>query len=135
VLSDVPIHDNYLDNHVIDQNVQEMQYSKQPVFNNDTDIDITSDSNMISCEQYIKETENMVVQDASSSAYQDAMIMYVVKEMTNQVAKCNKVDKENKIIHESLNAELERYKEQIKLFKERQKFELNDREKYINSQL
>ncbi|GJU40822.1 hypothetical protein Tco_1193779 [Tanacetum coccineum] len=132
VLSDVPIHDNYLDNHVIDQNVQEMQYSKQPVFDNDTDIDITSDSNMISCEQYLKETENMVVQDASSSAYQDAMIMYVVEEMTNQVAKCNKVDKENKIIHESLTAELERYKEQIKLFEERQQFDLNDREKYID---
>ncbi|GKE01809.1 hypothetical protein Tco_1389792 [Tanacetum coccineum] len=28
ILSEVPIHDNYLDNHMIDQNVQEMQYSE-----------------------------------------------------------------------------------------------------------
>ncbi|GKF74461.1 retrovirus-related pol polyprotein from transposon TNT 1-94 [Tanacetum coccineum] len=28
VLSEVPTHDNYLDNHVIDQNVQETQYSE-----------------------------------------------------------------------------------------------------------
>ncbi|GKE12674.1 hypothetical protein Tco_1416225 [Tanacetum coccineum] len=67
VLSEVPIHDNYLDNHMIDQNVQEIQYSKQPVFNNETDIDITSDSNTISYEQYPKEIENVVVQDTSTS--------------------------------------------------------------------
>ncbi|GJV00875.1 retrovirus-related pol polyprotein from transposon TNT 1-94 [Tanacetum coccineum] len=135
ILLEVPIHDNYLDNHVIDQNVQEMQYSEQPVFNNDTYIDITSDNNMISYEQYLKETVNTVVQDTSSSAQQDAMIMSVIKEMTNQVAKCNEVDKENKIINESLIVELERYKQQIKLFEERQQFDLNDSEKYIDSQL
>ncbi|GKC90638.1 hypothetical protein Tco_1151287 [Tanacetum coccineum] len=50
VLSEVPTHDTYLDNQVIDQSVQEMQYSEQPVFINDSDIDITSDSNMISYE-------------------------------------------------------------------------------------
>ncbi|GKF29685.1 hypothetical protein Tco_0096027, partial [Tanacetum coccineum] len=91
VLSEVPTHDNYLDNHVIDQSVQEMQYSEQLVFNNDTNIDIINDSNMISYEQYLKETETTVVQDTSSSAQQDAMIMSVIEEMTNQVAKCNEV--------------------------------------------
>ncbi|GJQ93076.1 hypothetical protein Tco_0004215 [Tanacetum coccineum] len=44
-------------------------------------------------------------------------------------------DQENKIIHETLTDELERYKEQVKLFEERQKFDLNDREKYIDGQL
>ncbi|GJY23015.1 reverse transcriptase domain-containing protein [Tanacetum coccineum] len=78
-------------NHVIDQNVQETQYSKQPVFNNDTDIDITSDSNMISYEQYLKETKNIVVQDTSSFTQEEAMIMSVIEEMNNQVAKCNEV--------------------------------------------
>ncbi|GKE23637.1 hypothetical protein Tco_1435149 [Tanacetum coccineum] len=56
ILLEVPTHDNYPDNHVIDQNMQEMQYSEQPDFNNEPDIDITSDSNMISYEQYLKET-------------------------------------------------------------------------------
>nr|GEV87926.1 hypothetical protein [Tanacetum cinerariifolium] len=41
VLSKVPIHDNYLDNHVNDEIVQEMQYSEQPYFNNETDVGIT----------------------------------------------------------------------------------------------
>ncbi|GJV13804.1 hypothetical protein Tco_1355345 [Tanacetum coccineum] len=89
---------------------------------------------MISYEQYLKETENAVIQD-TSFAQNDAMIMSVIEEMSNQVAKCNEVDKENKIINESLTAELERYKEQIKLFEERLQFDLNDREKYIDGQL
>ncbi|GKA51096.1 hypothetical protein Tco_0744292 [Tanacetum coccineum] len=135
VLSEVPTHDTYLDNQVIDQSMQEMQYSEQPVFINDSNIDITSDSNMISYEQYLKETENAVVQDTPTPAQQDTMIMSVIEDMSNQVTECKKVDKENQIIHESLIAKLERYREQIKLFKERQKFELNDREKYINGQL
>ncbi|GJY45365.1 hypothetical protein Tco_0434428 [Tanacetum coccineum] len=112
-LSEVPMHDNYLDNHVIDQNVQEMQYYEQPIFNNDTDIDLTSESNMISYEQYLKETENTVVQD-TSSAQQEEMRMFVIEKMNNQVVKSNEMDKENKIINKSLTAELERYKEQIK---------------------
>ncbi|GJX20366.1 integrase, catalytic region, zinc finger, CCHC-type containing protein, partial [Tanacetum coccineum] len=79
VHSEVPTHDTYLDNHVINQ-----------------------------------KTENVVVQDTSSSAQQDALIIPV---------------------NESLTVELERYKEQIKIFEERHKFDLNDREKYIDSQL
>ncbi|GKB56705.1 hypothetical protein Tco_0912891 [Tanacetum coccineum] len=87
VLSEVPNHDTYLDNHMIDQNVQEMQYSEQPPFINDPDIDITNDSNVILYEQYLKETGNEVVQDTPSSTQQDATIMSVIEEMSNQVAK------------------------------------------------
>ncbi|GJS46058.1 retrovirus-related pol polyprotein from transposon TNT 1-94 [Tanacetum coccineum] len=81
--SQEPTHDNYLDNHVIDQIIQEMQYSEQPIFNNDTNIDITNDSNMISYDQYLKETKNAIVQD-TSFAQLEAMIMSVIEEMTNQ---------------------------------------------------
>ncbi|GJX43945.1 retrovirus-related pol polyprotein from transposon TNT 1-94 [Tanacetum coccineum] len=113
ILSKVPIHNNYLDNHVNDQIVQEMLYYEQPVFNNDTYIDITSDSNMISYEQYLKETENTVVQDASSFAQQEAMIMSVIEEMNNQVAKCNEVADFKNQIHSlklQLNATIESHK-------------------------
>ncbi|GKE59843.1 hypothetical protein Tco_1510210, partial [Tanacetum coccineum] len=136
-LLEVPTHDNYLDNHVIDHIVQGIHNSKQLVFNNGTDIDndITSESNMISYEKYINETKNTVVQNTSSSAQHESMIIFVIEEMSNQVAKCNEVDKENKMINESLTAKLERYKEQIKLFEERQNFDLNDKEKYIDGQL
>ncbi|GKC33234.1 hypothetical protein Tco_1040528 [Tanacetum coccineum] len=80
-----------------------------------------------------QKTENAVVQDTSSTQ-QDAL-MSVIEEMSNQVAKCNEVDKVNKTVNESLTAKLERYKEQIKFFEERHKFDLNDIEKYIDSQL
>nr|GEX70730.1 hypothetical protein [Tanacetum cinerariifolium] len=56
-------------------------------------------------------------------------------EMSNQVAKCNANNQENKIVIESLTAEFERYKEQIKLFEERRKFDLTDRGNYIDNQL
>ncbi|GJV26383.1 retrovirus-related pol polyprotein from transposon TNT 1-94 [Tanacetum coccineum] len=92
VLSAVQIHENSLNNHVIDQNVQEMQYFEQPVFNNDTNIDIISDSNVISYEQYLKETENTVVQD-TSSAQQEAMIMLKMHAKQNDpIAKEKKVN-------------------------------------------
>ncbi|GJT65333.1 integrase, catalytic region, zinc finger, CCHC-type containing protein [Tanacetum coccineum] len=108
-------------------------YSKQLIFNNDTNIDndITIESNIISYEQYLNETKNTVVQATSSSAQHKSMIMFVIEDISNQVAKCNEVDKENKMINESLTAELESYKEQIKLFEERQQFDLNDRENYL----
>ncbi|GJW07762.1 retrovirus-related pol polyprotein from transposon TNT 1-94 [Tanacetum coccineum] len=104
-LNKVPTHDTYLDNHVIYQSVHESK------------------------------TKNAVVQDTSSFAQQDKLIMSVIEDMSNQVAKCNKVDIRTKTINESLTTKLERYKDQIKIFEERQKCDLNDREKYIHSQL
>ncbi|GJZ25572.1 hypothetical protein Tco_0569825 [Tanacetum coccineum] len=104
ILSEVPNHDTYLGIQITDQSVQEIQYSKQPVFNDDTDIDTSNDSSMISYDQYLEKTETTVVQD-TSSVQQDALIMSVIEEMTKQVAKCNMVDKENKIINDSLSAE------------------------------
>nr|GEU38395.1 retrovirus-related Pol polyprotein from transposon TNT 1-94 [Tanacetum cinerariifolium] len=47
----------------------------------------------------------------------------------------SEVNKVNKTLNESLTAELERYKEQNKIFEERHKLDSNDREKYIDSQL
>ncbi|GJX14524.1 retrovirus-related pol polyprotein from transposon TNT 1-94 [Tanacetum coccineum] len=122
-LSRVPTHDNYLDNHVIDHTMQEAQYYEQSVFNNDTDIDndITSESNMISYEKYLNETKNRVVQDTSFSTQHESMIMSVIEEMQNQVAKCTKVivdknamvaDFENQIhsLKQQLNATVESHK-------------------------
>ncbi|GJZ18642.1 hypothetical protein Tco_0554765 [Tanacetum coccineum] len=122
-------------NNVIDQSVHEMQYSKQPVFVDDSNIVITSDNNVISYDQYMKEIKSEVVQDTSSSEQKDALLMSVIEEMSNQVAKCNAVNQENKTVNESLTVELEGYKKQVNFFKERHKFELTDREKHIDSQM
>nr|GEU65636.1 hypothetical protein [Tanacetum cinerariifolium] len=83
VLLKVPNLDTYQNNNEIDQSMQEMQYAKQAPFINESDIDMKTDSNVISYDQYLKETKNEVVQDTTSSAQQDAMIMYVIEEMSN----------------------------------------------------
>ncbi|GJU67283.1 hypothetical protein Tco_1253542 [Tanacetum coccineum] len=75
-------------------------YSEQPVFVDGSTIDITSDS-------YLKENKSEVVQDTNSSEQQDAIIMSVIEEMSNQVTKCNAVNQEHKTVNESLTAELE----------------------------
>ncbi|GJT23149.1 hypothetical protein Tco_0893086 [Tanacetum coccineum] len=135
VLSEVPSHDTNIENDISYQSVKENQCSEQPSFDNDTEVDITSDNNIISYEQYLQETKTPVVQSTSSSAQQDALLMSVIKEMSSQVAKCNKVQQENIVVNKTLTAELKRYKEQAKLFEQRQKFDLNDIEKYIDGQL
>nr|GEY16409.1 hypothetical protein [Tanacetum cinerariifolium] len=57
---------------------------------------------------------NQTVHDTNSSAQQDAMILSMFKQLSNQVTNCNKVNKDNLIANESLSAELERYKEREK---------------------
>nr|GEU52684.1 retrovirus-related Pol polyprotein from transposon TNT 1-94 [Tanacetum cinerariifolium] len=59
---------------------------------------------------YIK-GESIPVQDTNSSAQQDAMILSVFEQLSEQVTNCNKVNKDNLIANETLSVELERYKE------------------------
>nr|GEX41479.1 hypothetical protein [Tanacetum cinerariifolium] len=74
-------------------------YSEQPIFVDDTNIKITSDNNVILYEQYLQQNGNEVVQDTTSSEQQDAMIVSVIEEMSNHVAKCNAVNQENKTVN------------------------------------
>ncbi|GJY15623.1 retrovirus-related pol polyprotein from transposon TNT 1-94 [Tanacetum coccineum] len=69
--------------------------------------------------------------DTNSSVQQDAMILSVFEQLSNQVTNCNKVNKDNLIANESLSAEIKRYKEQVKLLEERQNVDLSTREKLI----
>ncbi|GJR03628.1 hypothetical protein Tco_0526612 [Tanacetum coccineum] len=57
--------------------------------------------------EYLKGNENEVVQCTTSPEQQDDMIMSIVDEMSNHVAKCNAVNKKNKITNESLTVKLE----------------------------
>nr|GEW07757.1 retrovirus-related Pol polyprotein from transposon TNT 1-94 [Tanacetum cinerariifolium] len=57
---------------------------------------------------------NQTVQDTNSSAQQDAMILSMFEQLSNQVTNCNKVNKGNLTANESLSAKLERYKERIR---------------------
>ncbi|GJY65838.1 retrovirus-related pol polyprotein from transposon TNT 1-94 [Tanacetum coccineum] len=78
---------------------------------------------------------NLSSYDSDVLSKENAMIMSIIDEMSNQVSKCNAVNLKNNTMDESLTAKLERYEEQIKNFEERQKVDLTDREKYIDSQM
>ncbi|GJY40103.1 retrovirus-related pol polyprotein from transposon TNT 1-94 [Tanacetum coccineum] len=115
--------------------ISEMYYSEQPTFDPASNIEFTSDSNIISYDQYLKETESAAVQNNALTEQQNAVIMLVFEEIPNLVAKCNAESIQNKNVNESLTAELERYKERVRMFEERKKVDLSDRAKYIESQM
>nr|GFC15887.1 hypothetical protein [Tanacetum cinerariifolium] len=130
VLSEVP-HYETTHNDMLNQSMQEMSYSEQTHLVNYPENEITSDSNIIPYSQYMLETKNATVQDTNSFAQQDAMILFVFEQLSIQVTNCNKVNKDNLITNESFCAELERYKERVKLLEEGQNVDLSTQEKLI----
>ncbi|GJV88622.1 copia protein [Tanacetum coccineum] len=117
VLFKVPYSDSYL-NDMINQDVQEMQYSEQTHINDFQDNEIHSDSNTILYSQYLQESQDAVIQDTNSSAPNDLLVLSLVEQMTDHVAHLDKENKINKMINESLTADLERYKERLNKIKE-----------------
>ncbi|GKE03930.1 ribonuclease H-like domain-containing protein, partial [Tanacetum coccineum] len=107
VVSEVPHYDN-TNNDMLNQSVQEMPYSEPSKF--------------------VEHSKNEIhiVQDKNSSAQQDALILSVFEQLSNQVTNCNKVNNDNIIANETLSAKLERYKERVKLLEEIQNVELED---------
>ncbi|GJR56363.1 retrovirus-related pol polyprotein from transposon TNT 1-94 [Tanacetum coccineum] len=60
------------------------------------------------------------IQNFNSSAQQDALILSVIEQLKTQVVNCTKINLENKSVNDTLTAELERYKEQVKVLKGRE---------------
>ncbi|GKD17830.1 integrase, catalytic region, zinc finger, CCHC-type containing protein, partial [Tanacetum coccineum] len=134
VLSEVPYSDSY-PNDMINQDVQEMQYSEQTHIDDFQDNEIHSDSNIILYSQYLQESQDAVIQDTNSSAPNDLLVLSLVEQMTDHVAHLDKENQTNKMVNESLTAELERYKERVTIFEQRLNVDLNKREKLIDSQM
>ncbi|GKB12424.1 hypothetical protein Tco_0846347, partial [Tanacetum coccineum] len=130
VLSEVPNPDN-THNNMLNQSVQEMQYSVHSDYVEHLDNEITSDSNIIPYSQYLLESQNPVVQDTNSFAQQDAMILSVIEQMSVKVTDITKVNEERLNANKSLSAELERYKERVQLLEQRLDMDLSTREKLI----
>ncbi|GJR32503.1 hypothetical protein Tco_1108735 [Tanacetum coccineum] len=129
VLSEVQNHDMNIESDISYQTMQETQCSEQPFFNNDTDIDITSDNNIISYEQYLQETETSIVQSTSSTAQQDELLMFVIDEINAKVADFEKQIHSLKL---QLNATTESHKTlstTIKMLKEASK---HKEDKYLD---
>ncbi|GKB77816.1 copia protein [Tanacetum coccineum] len=105
-LAEVHNHDN-VNNNMIDQVVQVMPSSEQ--------------SNVAA------------IQNSNSSAQQDELILSVIKQLKTQVANCTKINLENKSVNDTLTAELERYKEQVKVLNEGQSVDLRSNDNVSDS--
>ncbi|GJU67227.1 hypothetical protein Tco_1253486 [Tanacetum coccineum] len=57
---------------------------------------------------------DVLSEDTNSSEQQDAMILSVFEQLSQQVTNCNKVNTDNLMANETLSAKLERYKERDK---------------------
>ncbi|GJX45693.1 retrovirus-related pol polyprotein from transposon TNT 1-94 [Tanacetum coccineum] len=118
VLSEVPYSDTYL-NDMINQEGQEMPYSEQTYIVDFPDNEINSDSNIISNSQYLQESQDAGIQDMNSFAPNDLLVLSLVEQMTDHVATLDKENQTNKMVNESLTAELERYKDRVVIFEQR----------------
>ncbi|GKC14112.1 hypothetical protein Tco_1010894 [Tanacetum coccineum] len=132
VLVEVHNPDN-IDNNMINQDVQARLSFEQSSVVNHSKTEITSDSNIIPYSQYVKEIQQAAVQNSNSSAQQDALILSMIEKLKSQVINCTKINLENKSVDDTLTAELERYKEQVKVLKEEQNVDLKCRDNVPDS--
>ncbi|GJV48457.1 copia protein [Tanacetum coccineum] len=127
VLDEVHNHDD-MNNDMVNQAVQMMPSSQRSNVVNHLETEITSDSSIIPYSQYVIESQQVTVQKSNSSAQQDDLILSVIEQLKTQVTNCTKTTLENKSINDTLTAELERNKEQVKVLKEGQNVDLRSKD-------
>nr|GEW80753.1 hypothetical protein [Tanacetum cinerariifolium] len=103
--------------------------SAYPIYD---EADPSYDSDILS--KYVKDNAVPVVQSNVSSVPNDAYMMTLIY-IHEQLAQHVFVTIRNNVVDKSLVAELATYKEQVKLYKRRAKFELTEREQKIDKQL
>nr|GEU45242.1 hypothetical protein [Tanacetum cinerariifolium] len=103
---------DYVTNNVIHHDVQATSTSEQSNILNQSETEITSDSNIISYSKYMNESQYTTVQNSSSPAQQDDLILSMIEQLKTHVVNCTKINQDNKNVNEILTAELKRYKNQ-----------------------
>nr|GEY41756.1 hypothetical protein [Tanacetum cinerariifolium] len=126
-LVEVHNHDN-VNHNLINQAVQAMSLSKQSNIVNQSETEITSDNNIIPYSQYVRESQLAAVQNSNSPAQQDALILSVIEQLKTQVVNCTKINLDNKSVNDTLTAELDRYKNQVRILKEGQNVDLKSKD-------
>nr|GEU56235.1 copia protein [Tanacetum cinerariifolium] len=134
ILSEVQDHDHYQDAACAHHEEHAMHDSVQLDHVVDSRAHYTSDSNMISYDQYVKDNEVPVVHSNVSSIPNDAFMM-IYNDMCEPHAQSISNPSRNTIVKNSITAELATYKEQVELYERRAKFKLIEREQKINEQL
>ncbi|GJR33440.1 integrase, catalytic region, zinc finger, CCHC-type containing protein [Tanacetum coccineum] len=102
-LTEVHNHDN-VNNNMINQAVQVMPSSEQSNVVNHLETKITN-----------------------------ALILSVIEQLKTQVVNCTKINLENKSVNDTLTAELERYKEQVKVLNKGQNVDLKKKDNILDS--
>ncbi|GJS98325.1 hypothetical protein Tco_0819495 [Tanacetum coccineum] len=134
ILFEVHDHDQYQDVVCEHHEEHEMHDDVQPNYVVDSHADYTSDSNMIPYDQYVKDNAVPVVQSNVSSIPNDAYMM-IYNDMYEPHAQSVSKTTPNKVVDNSLTAELATYKEQVELYERWARFELTEREQKIDEQL
>ncbi|GJW04026.1 retrovirus-related pol polyprotein from transposon TNT 1-94 [Tanacetum coccineum] len=130
-LSEVQDHNICLDNMNESHEEHEIYTVVQPndVVNSDTEY--TSNSNIISYEQYMQDNEDQVVHSDVSSVPNDA-VMIITNDIYEQDAP---FVPSNNTANASLTAELARYKELAEVYEKRAQFKLTERELMIDTHM
>nr|GEV27725.1 hypothetical protein [Tanacetum cinerariifolium] len=131
-LVEVHNQDNVTHN-LINQAVQAMPLSKQSNIVNQSETEITNDSNIIPYPQYVSESQQAAVHNLNFPAQQDALKLSVIEQLKTQVVNCTKINLNNKSANETLTAELERYKDQVRILKEGNNVDLKSNDKVSDS--
>ncbi|GJZ33883.1 retrovirus-related pol polyprotein from transposon TNT 1-94 [Tanacetum coccineum] len=134
ILSEVHDHDHYQDAVCEHHEEHKMHDDVQPNYAVDSHADYTSNSNMITYDQYAKDNAVPVVQSNVFSVTNDAYMMIYNDMYEPHVQSISKTT-QNIVVDNSLTAELNTYKEQVELYKRRARFELTEREQKIDEQL
>ncbi|GJQ93528.1 retrovirus-related pol polyprotein from transposon TNT 1-94 [Tanacetum coccineum] len=128
------VHNPYnVDNNMINQGVQVTPSSEHSNVVNYLETEITSDNNIIPYSQHVTESQQVAVQNSNSSAQQDSLTLSVIEQLKSQVINCTQINLDNKSVNDTLSAELERYKEQVKVLKEEQIIDLKSRDNVSDS--
>ncbi|GJT09704.1 retrovirus-related pol polyprotein from transposon TNT 1-94 [Tanacetum coccineum] len=75
----------------------------------------------------------VVIQNSNSFAQQDTLILSVIEQLKTQVTNFTKINLDNKSVNDTLIAELERYKEQVKVLKVGQNVDLKSKDNVSDS--
>ncbi|GKA40245.1 integrase, catalytic region, zinc finger, CCHC-type containing protein [Tanacetum coccineum] len=127
-------HDHYQDAVCDLHDEHEMHDDVRPNHVVDSHADYTSDSNMTSYDQYVKDNAVPVVQNNASMVPNDAYVM-IDNDLHDSDVRSVSHTPRNTVANNLLNAELATYKEQVELYERRARFELTEREQKIDEQL
>nr|GFB52622.1 hypothetical protein [Tanacetum cinerariifolium] len=94
-----------------DSDYDEINTAKVAIIENLSHYDF---DNLAKC---VSESQHAAVQNSDFHAQQDALILSVIEQLKTQVVNCTKINLDNKSVNETLTANLERYKDQVRILK------------------